>query len=469
MIENKQSLILLFLLALFILCLPYFFRFSNDNHIFIGSEAHYHARMASEIADKGFISRDSLLNTDYMLNPYHVLLAAVGFAVPLEFASILLPIALGLLSVLFLYLSFSDIKFKYLRSWFVLLAFIFSPIFISSFSMSSSRALVIFLLSLGFYLFQKKSKICFILSLPVLAVLALLGLTHAVMLLIILFACCLYNKRLFSRFYVVSAFVLLVIVGFHLPSYLKDALPFPVYGGFISDLGSIYGFSVFSLLLSVLGLFFIWRYKKKLYWLYLLMLFLILVSFITRSLFVYSNLVLSILAGSAFYVLYVKKWHLKQLRGFALLVVFCGFLFSGLSHAVVLSELPPNDALVDCLEWVQKNTPEKSLFLTHEADGSFVEFWAEQPVLISESHKPDKAVNDANIIWNSVNIEETRHILSKNNIKYILIHNDLFDGLVWDKKGQGLHFLLDNVETFKRRYHNEYCEIWKYEYEELNG
>jgi hypothetical protein len=468
--NNKQYLIALFLIAFFILCLPYFFRFSNGNHTFIGSEAHYHARLAAEIAENGLIKKDPMINEKYHLNPYHFVLAASSKILPLELSSIVIPILLGLLSVLFLYLSFSDIKFKYLRSLFVLLVFILSPIFISSFTLSSPRALAVFLLALGFYLFQKKNKIFFILSLPVLAILALLGISHSIMVLVILLAYCLHKKKICSRFYIVLTIILFIATVFHLPYYLTNGIIKQVSYGFISDLGSIYGFSVFSLLLSAIGLFFIWRYKKKLYKIYLLMITLLLISFITKSLFIYSNIIISILAGSAFYVLYVKKWYLKRLRNFVLLILFCGFLFSALSHAVILSELFPNDKLVTCLEWAGENTDKKSKFLAYKSDGFFIEFWADRQVLVNDFYASDKDIYAYNTILHSFDIKETQELLEENNIRYIFMHNDLSKGLIWDRKHQGLHFLLDNAETFKRRYHNEYCEIWEYVYSGvLNG
>ncbi len=460
--NNKQYLIALFLIAFFILCLPYFFRLSNGNHIFIGSEAHYHARLSSEIAENGLIKKDPLLNEKYHLNPYHFVLAASSKILPLELSSIIIPIVLGLFSILFLYLSFLDIKFKYLRSLFVLLVFILSPIFISSFTLSSPRALAVFLLALGFYLFQKKNKICFILSLPVLAALSLVGIGHSIMILVILLAYCLHKKKICSRFYTVLLIILFIVVAFHLPYYLTNGVMKQVSDGFISDLGSIYGFSVFSLLLSIIGLFFIWRYKKKLYKIYLLMMALLLISFITKSLFIYANLIISILAGSAFYVLYVKKWHLKRLRNFVLLILFCGFLFSALSHSIFLSESFPNDKLVSCLEWAGENTPKSSKFFAYQGDGFFIEFWADRPVLLNDFYASDKDIYEYNTILHSFDIKKTQKLLSDNNIHYIFMHNDLFTGLVWDKKHQGLHFLLDNAETFKRRYHNDYCEIWEY-------
>ncbi|MBN1644727.1 hypothetical protein JW851_01635 [Candidatus Woesearchaeota archaeon] len=460
--NNKQYLVALFLIAFFILVLPYFFRLSNGNNIFIGPEAHYHARLASEIAKNGFIEQDPLSNEKYHLNVYHLFLAALSFVFPLELVSIVFPVLLGLLSLIFLHLSFSDIKFKYLRSLFILFVFVLSPIFISTFALSGPRALALFLFALSFFLFQKEKKIFFVLSLPVLALLSFLGISHSVFILIILLAYCLYKKKIGCRFYIILALILFIIVAFHLPYYLAHDFSNQSSDGFISDLGSIYGFSIVSLLLSVTGLFFIWRYKKKLYKIYLLMLVLLLFSFANKSLFIYSNIIVSILAGSAYYVLYVKKWSLKKLRNFVLLILFCCFLFSALSHAIVLSELPPNNDLVECLEWSRENTPKSSRFFAHKGDGFFIEFWAERSVLLNDFFETDKNRHEYNILWNSFDLRETQLLLEKNRIDYILIHGDLFQGQIWNKKYQGLHFLLNNAETFKRRYHNNYCEIWEY-------
>ncbi|MBD3361491.1 hypothetical protein GF358_01735 [Candidatus Woesearchaeota archaeon] len=467
MIDNKQSVIILFFIVLFILPLPYFFRFANDNNVFMGSESHYHARMASEIIQTGWVAEDPLYGRKYKPNPYHFLLAGIGLLIPVEFASIVLPVVLGLLSVLFLYLFFSSINFKYLRSFFVLFVFIFSPMFISVFSLSTPRALAVFLLILGMFLFVKKSKI-WLFSLLIFAVLALIGILDLFIVLIILFMYCLHNKKNFGRFYVCFFVLFLILIGFHLPFYFIQGISFYSSDKILSDLGGIYGFSVFSLLLSIIGLFFVWRYKKRLYRLYLSMIMLLIVCFMFRLWLVYANIFISILAGSAFYVLYVKKWHLRRLRGFALLVIFCGFLFAALSHAVVLSELPPNDDLVNCLEQASGFFPESGLFLTSAKDGFFAEFWAEKPVFVNEFSTVNVGI--AETIWNSVDIRETRKLFKENNISYILIHKDMFAGNIWDKKDQGLHFLLGNSETFKRRYHNEYCEIWKFSYNGgLNG
>jgi len=37
-------------------------------------------------------------------------------------------------------------------------------------------------------------------------------------------------------------------------------------------------------------------------------------------------------------------------------------------------------------------------------------------------------------------------------------------GLVWDKKGKGLDFLLSNAETFKKVQENSYVTIYEYVY-----
>ncbi|MBW2978590.1 hypothetical protein KY304_00580 [Candidatus Woesearchaeota archaeon] len=455
---KKTKLFVVFLLAVFLLLLPYFLRLNSDNHIFIGSEPHYHAKVASEIS-QGRLDKNVLIpEKGYRLNPYHFLLALACFFIPIEFASIFVPILLGLLSVILLYFVLDSVNFKFLRSFFVLIIFVLSPTFVSFFCLSTPRAFITFLIILGFYLFLKKSRYAFIMSAFAFFLLSFFGIFHSIIISLILLVYCLHNKRLLPRFYVILFVFAGSALAVNLPFYIIGGFNFVSYSGILSDTGCIFGFSVFSLLLSAVGLFFVWRYKKKLYKVYLLMIILLFFCFVTKSLFVYANLIVSILAGSAFYVLYVKKWCLKKLRGLALLVVFCGLLFSVISHCIIISRLPPNDELVDCLEWIDVNTDKNSLVFVDIPNIYFADFWSGRSIVSSDYSK----------LWKYSDLDSTEEFLSIKNIDYILVNNDLIKTNVWDSNG--LYFLLNNAKTFKNRYDNGYCNVWKYyNIEDLDG
>lgn len=462
--EKKIFLVCLFFVALIMLSLPYLFRFSEGSHIFIGSWPHYHARMASFIAENGIPGKEPLFNSPYLVNPYHLLLAGISLLVPVEFASIVVPVSLGLLSLFFFYFVLRGLKLSYLRSFFIVLVFVFSPFFASVFSLSTPLSLVFFLLFFGFFLFQRKSWFFFLLSFIPFSLLAICGVIHSIVLLLILFVYCFSAKKKLLRFYFIAAVVLFISLALHLPYYLLTGSIGPLlHSGLITEFSAVYGFSAFSLLLGGLGLFFVWGYKTRYYLAYFLMVCVFIASFFVRDLLVYANIVVCFFAGLAFYSLYLREWELSGLRKFALLLIFCCLLFSSISNAVVLSRLPPADSFVECLEWINANSfGSSSTVFAHMSDGFFVEFWAQKKVLFDEAYAQDELVGDSERIWHSSDLNEVTRFFSRKGIKYILIHEDLFSGLVWNTRGKELDFLLTNPETFKSGYHNSYCEVWEF-------
>lgn len=462
--ERKIFLVCLFFVALVMLSLPYVFRFSEGGHIFIGSWPHYHARMASFIAEKGIPDKEPFFNSQYLVNPYHLLLAGISFIIPIEIASIVVPIALGLLSLLFFYFVLRGLKLSYLRSFFIVFAFVFSSFFPSIFSLSTPLALVFFLLFFGFFLFQRGSWFFFLLSVIPFGLLAMCGVIHSAILLLALLVYCFSAKKKLFYFYFIAVVVLLVFLALHLPHYLLLGDIGQLFqSGLIVEFGAVYGFSIFSLLLSGLGLFFAWHYKTRYYLAYFLMACIFVISFFARDLLVYANLVVCFFAGLAFYSLYMREWELSNLRNFALLLIFCCLLFSSVSNAVVLSRLPPDDSFVECLEWINANSLDSSgIVFARQSDGFFIEFWAERKVLFDELYFYDELVRDSENIWHSSDLKEVKRFFSRKGIRYVLIHDGLFNGSVWTDKGKELHFLLTNPEMFKRGYHNSYCEVWEF-------
>jgi len=232
--------------------------------------------------------------------------------------------------------------------------------------------------------------------------------------------------------------------------------------GLIAEFGALYGFSIFSLLLGGLGLFFVWGYKTRYYLAYFLMVCVFIASFFVRDMLVYANVVVCFFAGLAFYSLYLREWELSDLRNFALLVIFCCLLFSSISNSSVLGKLPPSDSFVECLEWINANSSGRSTVFAHQSDGFFVEFWAERKVFVDELYAPENLVADSERIWHSSDLSEVKRFFSRKGANYVLIHEGLFNGFLWNTKGRELHFLLTNPETFKSGYNNSYCEVWEF-------
>jgi len=461
-LKSWQSLFVLFVLVLCILLLPYFFRFANGNAVFIGSESHYHARMASVLVDNPFISSDPLIGVPYHAEPYHYLLAVWALIIPVELASVFLPVLLGILSVLGLYLVLSKLKLKYIHVLFILFVFIFSPFFISCFSLSSPRAFIMFLSIFVFYFLINGGRFGFVLSLAGFVLLSVSDFFSSLLFLLVLLVFCIHHNKFWPGFYCFLALFVFVSAAFHLPFYLlSETLQGWVYEGVIADLGGVFGFSVFSLLLALLGFFFVWGSGKRRSLVYLLLFLIVIVSLLFNRFFIYSSLAVSFFAGSAFYLLFVRRWKLKPLKNFALLVLFCGFLFSALSHVIVLSELAPSGQYVKCLGWARENTPASSVFLAPVEDGFLIEFWAERSVLMDLFNYPDLIKEDTQIIWESFDLIQVRKLLLKHDVDFLVLREDWLSA----EDNSGLALVLGNDETFKRKYSNNGCAVWEVIYE----
>jgi asparagine N-glycosylation enzyme membrane subunit Stt3 len=183
---------------------------------------------------------------------------------------------------------------------------------------------------------------------------------------------------------------------------------------------------------------------------------------------IYSNLVIVFLAGTAFVYFANMKWKLKILRDFTLIVLFCGLLFSAVNVAADLKNSDPNTAVVNSMIWLKLNADEGSVVFSHHSNGFWIEFIAGQPVVLDGlfEHTPDAAdiYFDSMQALDTNDLDIARQLLSKHDVKYILITKDMRDGLVWDKEGRGLDFLLSNVETFKKVQENSYVSVYEYIY-----
>jgi hypothetical protein len=303
---------------------------------------------------------------------------------------------------------------------------------------------------------------------------ALFGIIHAVVPAAIVFFYAFYNKKKAKHAYLIIALVLLIVFAYDLPVYLQqehiDFVQESRITEFISDLGGIGGFSAFTLLLALLGILGLWKYKKEHYLLYAASIFLIIYSFFNRDAMVYSNFIIVFLAGVAFAGLARMKWRLVQVRNFSMIVLFCGILFSTVSHAMALSSLQPGNDTQDALAWLSRRSEQNAVVFSHYSKGFWIEFWAEHHVMMDSLLAQTPGVHalyaDSNAIFASNDISQTRKLLSKHNIKYIFMTHDMPEGLVWKKQGQGLDFLLTNNETFKKRYANPCCEVYEYIYQE---
>ncbi len=468
-ISERTVLICILLLAVIILSLPYFIRILSNNNTIIENISYYHTRISQTISKQGPLTYDELsfAGRDYLFNPFHYILAFLNLFLDFNLIARLLPLILGILSVLFFYLILKRLDLDLEKRFLICAILILSPIFIYSFTVLNYHSFVILLLLLAFYSFTLKTKTCFWLT-ALLLIAASLFNPFSALIGILALLCYSSSIKNLKRFYPIMILFLLFCTAYYLPVYYSNGLPhFVLNGGriesFVSDIGGKIGFSIFSLILAFIG--FIGLYNKKRLPLYFIFIAAIGASFYFNSYFnPYLNFALCIFAGNAFFILIKRKWSSLIIRNFSIIIIICGLLFSPISYINVFSASLPNQQIAGSLEWLEANSNKKDIIFSSQDKGFWIEYFAKRPVMMDSlflyAPELDERLKDSRDIFNSYRLSETKNLLDKYNIKYIWIDQEMKQQ-IWEGKKTGLLFLFRNNETFKNIYNKNGIEVWQ--------
>ena len=223
------------------------------------------------------------------------------------------------------------------------------------------------------------------------------------------------------------------------------------------------GFGIFALLLAIIGFYQEWKNKKQLL-IYMIIFILIASTLFYTQINLYLNFILVFASAAGLFHLIKMKWSVKLIKQLTILLLICGLFFSFLSYSSRISSLPPDKETIESLEWL--NSQPDGVVLTYPLFGFWVESIAEKPVVV-DMLLEKKPFNSAiflqtNATLNSRTLEKTSKFFNEQNISYVWINNDMKQGLVWTKEDQGILFLLQNSEKFKKVYTNSKTEIWKF-------
>ncbi|MAF34328.1 hypothetical protein CMO91_00610 [Candidatus Woesearchaeota archaeon] len=227
--------------------------------------------------------------------------------------------------------------------------------------------------------------------------------------------------------------------------------------GLLTELGSTAGLSSFAVLLAVMGIVLLWKYKSKYYWLFASAFGLLALSAYEKSLMVYANLIVVLLVATAVGGIRKAKWKLVDVQRLFLLLLFCGLLFSGLSYAVVVGGMAPNKDVEGALSWLQDNSHARSLVFSHPDNGHWIDWFGGRQALLHPGQKNEEAAQR----MLSYDLDETIFYFSRNGVTHIFITKDMV-GKVWDHEDQGLLFLLKNQLVFEPVVENEYATLYEF-------
>jgi len=474
-LKFKLFLITVFVTA-FLLVLPYSLRTLDDNPLFPGEETYYHTRIARQILGHNIQQPDAFAydGRPYNINPYHFLLAGAGAIVGFNNASTFLPIILGIVSTIILFLILQQFKLHVKLKTITLLFWTLSPIFIYTFTLSNPYSLLIPLNLLGVYLFMRKEKVSFVLSVICFAMIPLFGFYHAIIPIMVLFFLSIKKKSRLKKFYTVLtiiAFIAIVYNGYLLLSgnYLQNIRQIQpdLIRNSISDLGGKMGVGIFNIALLFIGLLVLWGHRKKFYSAYYSFIILaLLYTFIDFSFIIYLNIVVILIGAFGFYHLLKRRWQLKIIKTLTQLLVICGLLFSTVSYIDRVGSMEPNNEIVDSLLWLKSNSDEDGVILSHESNGFWIEYISER-ITISDSitkHTPGARIiqNLSDEVFYSRDLVETTSLLQGSGVSHIWVDSKMGSGEVWTKNKEGLLFLFRNSETFKKPYNSTNVRVWEF-------
>lgn len=474
-LNEKQTFLIIILITLSVLTLPLIIRHYEYNSVLLGEDPYYHMRMAEHIAENRWIpDKDPLVERSYTLNPYHIILAISSSFISLEASSKIIPLLLGMITILFFYLILKSSMSNKMNRLMIVLLFATSPLFIFTFTTSNHYSLILFLNILGFYFFMQKKPFFTLLTLFAFSVIPFFNFFNALITIILLLIFTLSTRSDIKKFYIVSIGVMIKTTIFHITFFqnygLPQKIPFitrNILQESLSDLGALMGFGTFILFLALIGLIVTWKKQKEYTYIYPFTILLVIISFFLGTYTnIYLNVIVCILAGFGIFTLLKRRWELKLIKNLTLIILVCGLLFSTISYISRFSNFQPDQDVINSLEWLNKNSANNEKVFSHYKNGFWIEAIAKRPILLDNlyPHIDDalEKFSDSQKIFYSMSLKETKSLLKKQNITYIWIDKPMKSGLVWTEEKQGLLFLFQNNETFKKVYNHTSIEIWEF-------
>ncbi|MBR9676428.1 hypothetical protein GOV05_05450 [Candidatus Woesearchaeota archaeon] len=348
-----------------------------------------------------------------------------------------------------------------------------TPSFISQIFFLNSTLISIFLAQIGFLLFLKNRNRNIALLLFVFS----LFFWRPITFFLIFFSYAYYDKTKSKKQKTLMRrnliYLALLLIFYYFIFIFPNILPSSYYfltRKFFSKItavfGNLFGYSLPILLLSSIGFSISWFSSKKNFWTNTFLLIAFLLSTYFNNLILPLTFFISFFAAKAINNIASRKWELEALRNVTLFIIFCLVLLSTSSYIKNISNNPPSMNEQKVLVWMKQNN-HQGIVLSLPKNTPLITYHTNNPGLIidKEIYREENLERYSDLInvFFSRNLEETTQIFDKHNIGYVYVTNEMKNGEVWNRKDQGLLFLLKNSETFKNIFYLSGVELWRYQ------
>lgn len=228
------------------------------------------------------------------------------------------------------------------------------------------------------------------------------------------------------------------------------------------DFGSPSGIPIVIAILAIIGLIMVWKKEPTTKYITLVTM---IISFLNLETGLFLLNIIGIYLSSKL-VLYLidEKWQSLSLKQISIFLILCSILFSGAGHISSIINTDEPIGNMEVLNWLNEKTPSESIIFTHHGLGYKTKFFAKRTILLDNDlsliNNSEQKFNDSIEIFNSRNIDNTKNLLKKYKINYILISQKMKEGLVWNKESEGLLFLMNNNKEFGIIYEDNSSEVW---------
>ena len=416
-----------------------------------GDVHYYNLRIAENYLQHGIFGLDELHNAELPITPLHLIIAILGFSF-MEKTALFLPGILFFASFILFYFILDGMNVPFRIKLFSMFLLGLSPISLfASSSFLSAQFGVLFVL-FGYFIFLNYSAIWSLIPF-------IIAMSQDIFNLVIIFILLGYHawKTDFKNSHRLVFAVLGILAVFIHPFQIE---PLPETGIFtlITDLGSIIGVGIFTILLLIIGIYNLWEEKYMHLGQYLLLAIgLILWVSLGNFAAFYLNFIFAYISAWGLEYLLESKWESALFKKFTTIVLICGLLFSFLSYANRLVTSQPDMSIKEAAEWIKNYSPKDSVILSIPSRGFWIEYFGKRLAFSTTQNSKESEINS---FFYAHNVDRVIPTLKANNIRYIWIDKEMKNE-IWSKEDEGLLLLFKNKEHFKKVYDEKGVQIWR--------
>ncbi len=460
---SVRNTALVFGLILFIgllMIIPSLIRTIHNNDSLIGEQSYFHLGLAQNIGlDE---EHQYPLNNNYTSIFHYLLMGFITFLGPFV-ASKLVPFILGLIAVVLLLVMSKEKIFQKNEQIIFIGLCVISPIFLSIFSTLTPFSLVLILGLAGFLLFVRESRFAY----PMIILIAFVDIIGFVILCLLLLAYSVLHKRSEE---VIFTFISGGVIAIIMSSFGFLAIdPFfgkPSLSTFFSGLGGNFGYSIFLMILALIGIGSQWKKSNRVIISGSILLLVFVLSWalpVARVLFLP---IIGILATKGLTSLLRRRWAVEKLRRLTLFMIALSLLFTILLTITDLTRSEPLPKSIEAYKFLQ-TIPDSEVVLSSPDNGIFIERIGRRKAFVDQANgiHEFEFQDDLNTLWYSHNLKEISRILHEHNITHILVDKDMVNGKIWSNQDQGLLFFLENDKRFVPIFSSDYATIYRFIHE----